>query len=206
MLENGRHLGFLIGPSGRIDLMTINMPHANFGACITICTIHPKNACYLSAPLIMLMASVSPPNIMTFNMLNRIITGCLNATTIPCVYALAGISPPHIRRKVTSNADRCLQEDGPRHPLHDQRPANHRLPSRSSFLESTEALNTSKQDSRTTLWVDEWNALGERSTLWRDRGIIPNDHLASGRLQMGAQNVIKESFLGGNGMSLRSLS
>ena len=27
--------------------MTIEMPHANFGACITICTIHPKNACYL---------------------------------------------------------------------------------------------------------------------------------------------------------------
>ena len=47
ILENGRHLGFLIGPSGRIDLVTIEMPYANFGACITICTIHPKNACYL---------------------------------------------------------------------------------------------------------------------------------------------------------------
>ena len=43
-----------------------------------------------------------------------------------------------------------------------------------------EALNTSKQDARTTLWVEEWNALGERSTEWRDRGIIPNEHLASG--------------------------
>ena len=32
----------------------------------------------------------------------------------------------------------------------------------------------------TTLWVEEWNALGERSTEWRDRGIIPNEHLASG--------------------------
>ena len=38
---------FLNGPSGRIDLMTIEMTHANFGACITICTIHPKIACYL---------------------------------------------------------------------------------------------------------------------------------------------------------------
>ena len=47
ILENGRHLGFLIGPLGRIDLVTIEMPYANFGACITICTIHPKNACYL---------------------------------------------------------------------------------------------------------------------------------------------------------------
>ena len=34
--------------------------------------------------------------------------------------------------------------------------------------------------SRTTLWVEEWNALGDRSTEWRDRGIIPNEHLASG--------------------------
>ena len=31
-----------------------------------------------------------------------------------------------------------------------------------------------------TLWVAEWKALGERSTEWRDRGIIPNEHLASG--------------------------
>ena len=77
-------------------------------------------------------------------------------------------------------ADRCLQEDDPRHPLHGQRPAKHRLPSRNSFLDSTEALNTSKQDARTTLWVEEWNALGERSTEWRERGIIPNEHLASG--------------------------
>ena len=53
----------------------------------------------------------------------------------------------------------------------------HRLPSRNSFLDSTEALNTSTQDARTTLWVEEWNALGERSNGWRD---IPNEHLASG--------------------------
>ena len=107
-------------------------------------------------------------------------TGFLKVTPIPCLYALAGIAPPHIRRKVAANADRYLQEDDPRHPLHGQRPAKHRLPSRNSFLDSTEALNTSKQDARTTLWVEEWNALGERSTEWRDRGIIPNKHLASG--------------------------
>ena len=32
----------------------------------------------------------------------RIITGCLKATPIPCLFALAGIAPPHIRRKVAS--------------------------------------------------------------------------------------------------------
>ena len=89
----------------------------------------------------------------------RMITGCLKATPISCLYALAGIAPPHIRRKVASNADRCLQEDDPRHPLHGQRPVN-RLPSRNSFLDSTQALTTSKQDARTTLWVEEWEALG----------------------------------------------
>ena len=90
-------------------------------------------------------------------------------------------TPPHIRRKVASKAGRyLLEEDDQRHPLHGQRPAKHRLPPRNSFLDSTEALTTSKQDARTILWVEEWNALGERSTEWRDRGIIPNEHLASG--------------------------
>ena len=46
-------------------------------------------------------------------------------------------------------------------PLHGQCPAKHRLTSRNSFLDSTEALNTLKQDACTTLWVEEWNALGE---------------------------------------------
>ena len=43
ILENGRHLGFSIGKSCRMDLITIEMSHAKFGDCITICTIHPKN-------------------------------------------------------------------------------------------------------------------------------------------------------------------
>ena len=47
ILENGRHLGFSIDQSHGMDLITIEMSHANFGACIIICTIHPKNANYL---------------------------------------------------------------------------------------------------------------------------------------------------------------
>ena len=47
ILENGRHLGFSIAQSDRMDLVTIEISHANFGVCITICTIHPKNAHYL---------------------------------------------------------------------------------------------------------------------------------------------------------------
>ena len=41
-LENGRHLGFSIGQSFRMDLITIEMSHGKFGDCIEICTIHPK--------------------------------------------------------------------------------------------------------------------------------------------------------------------
>ena len=47
ILENGRHLGFSIDQSDGMDLITIEMSHANVGACIIICTIHPKNANYL---------------------------------------------------------------------------------------------------------------------------------------------------------------
>ena len=47
ILENGGHLGFSIDQSDEMDLITIEMSHANFGACIVICTIHPKNANYL---------------------------------------------------------------------------------------------------------------------------------------------------------------
>ena len=47
ILENGRHLRFSIYQSDRIYLKTIEMSHANFGACITNFTIHPKNANYL---------------------------------------------------------------------------------------------------------------------------------------------------------------
>ena len=47
ILENGRHLGFSIDQSDGMDLITIEMSHANFGVCIVICTIHPKNANYL---------------------------------------------------------------------------------------------------------------------------------------------------------------
>ena len=47
ILENGRHLGFSIDQSDGMDLITIEMSQANFGACIIICTIRPKNSNYL---------------------------------------------------------------------------------------------------------------------------------------------------------------
>ena len=70
-------------------------------------------------------------------------TGCLKATPMPCLYALAGIAPPYMRRKVASNSDRRLEDVDPRYPLHGIRPAKHMVPSRNSILDSTEALYTS---------------------------------------------------------------
>ena len=36
------------------------------------------------------------------------------------------------------------------------------------------------------MWVEEGNTVGERSTEWRDRSIIPNEHLASGTEDLSA--------------------
>ncbi len=47
ILENDRHLGFSICQSDRMDLINIEMSHANVGVCVTICTIHPSDARYL---------------------------------------------------------------------------------------------------------------------------------------------------------------
>ena len=46
ILEIGRHLGISVYQSDRVYLITIEISHANFGACITICMIHPENANY----------------------------------------------------------------------------------------------------------------------------------------------------------------
>ena len=55
------------------------------------------------------------------------------------------------------------------------------LPSTDIHLETAFLTHQKQQqDARTTLWVEELNVIGDRSTEWRDRGIIPNEHLASG--------------------------
>ena len=84
--------------------------------------------------------------------------------------ALAGIAPPHIRRKVAANADSCLQEDYPRHPLHANALPSTCLHPETAFLTQQKHLTP-----QNNMLVEEWNALGERSTEWRDRGIIPKE-------------------------------
>ena len=85
--------------------------------------------------------------------------GHLVTVKIASMYAGNG-SVRSLRVTGANYKDHCLQEGDPRHPLH--------------------GTYNLKQDARTTLWVEEGNALGERLTECCDRGIIPNEHLASG--------------------------
>ena len=66
----------------------------------------------------------------------RTITGNLRATPLTCVYRLAGIAPPHIRRETQCRTQKYKQEKDPRHSLYCHRDVKRRLKSRNSFLTS----------------------------------------------------------------------
>ena len=68
------------------------------------------------------------------------------------LYLLCGITPPHIRRAVSSQLDKLKQENDPLHPLYEQDPARKRLTSIHSFLHSVEPLDGSARTRRLTLW------------------------------------------------------
>jgi len=60
----------------------------------------------------------------------RIITGCLKPTNTHCLYLLAGIAPPDIRREVISIRERYKAMHDPSHMLHGSQAVNQRLKSR----------------------------------------------------------------------------
>ena len=109
----------------------------------------------------------------------RIITGCVKTTPVPCLYALAGISPPHIRRLCIAQDERRTQETDTRHPLHGHVAPPRRLPSRAGFLQTVSPLQTTKQAARATIWQDEWHS-DTRALEWLVRWISPTESLASG--------------------------
>ncbi|KAJ8347471.1 hypothetical protein AAFF_G00197470 [Aldrovandia affinis] len=61
-----------------------------------------------------------------------------------------------------------------------------RLGSRSSFLDTSEALETTPTDARTTEWQKQWNSLGSQAAQWKERGITPDECLATGHDQTWA--------------------
>ena len=82
----------------------------------------------------------------------RAISGCLSPTRVDDLYLLCGISPPHIRRAVSSQLEKLKQENDPLHPLYEQDPARKRQTSRHSFLHSVQPLDGRACTRRRTLW------------------------------------------------------
>ncbi|KAJ8394058.1 hypothetical protein AAFF_G00054020 [Aldrovandia affinis] len=104
----------------------------------------------------------------------RIVTGCIKTTPVHCLYALSGIAPPDIRRAVITKAKRTKQANDNRHSLHEHSAAQKRLSCRSSFLDTTEILETTPTDARITEWQNQWISLGSQTTQRMERGITPD--------------------------------
>ncbi|CAJ1061372.1 Hypp2004 [Xyrichtys novacula] len=96
----------------------------------------------------------------------RIITGCVKSTPIPCLYALAGISPPHIRRLGIAQDEQITQEMDVRHPLHGHIATPRRLRSRFSFVQTVLPLQTTKEAARANIWEDEWKSCDPQALKW----------------------------------------
>ncbi|CAI6356378.1 unnamed protein product [Macrosiphum euphorbiae] len=73
----------------------------------------------------------------------RIITGCLRPTPTNKLYLLAGIAPPEIRRRVTTDIEKTKQIKDERHPMFGHEIANTRLKSRKSFMQTAKELHES---------------------------------------------------------------
>uniref|UniRef100_A0A2S2Q8Z5 RNA-directed DNA polymerase from mobile element jockey n=1 Tax=Sipha flava TaxID=143950 RepID=A0A2S2Q8Z5_9HEMI len=85
----------------------------------------------------------------------RIITGCLRPTPTHKLYLLAGIAPPEIRRRVTTDIEKTKQIKDERHPMFGHEIANTRLKSRKSFMQTAKELHESPQKARLQKWQDE---------------------------------------------------
>ena len=88
----------------------------------------------------------------TLNDSCRSITGCLKSTNTNCLYLLAGITLPDIRREVASKRKRQKARHNPSHMLYGSEAENQRLKSRKSFLHTTPPLNMPSEEVRIKLW------------------------------------------------------
>lgn len=82
----------------------------------------------------------------------RTITGCLRPTPAECLYQLAGIAPPSVRREIAANKERKKVVQEATHPLHGHEPHAQRLKSRKSFLRTSKELKTTCEKARLELW------------------------------------------------------
>ena len=106
----------------------------------------------------------------------HIITGCLKSTNTNCLYLLAGIAPPDIRREVASRRKRQKARHDPSHMLYRSEAVNQRLKSRKSFLHNTPPLNMPSEEMR----IEQWKNRLRECPLKPDFNIEPAKVLAPG--------------------------
>ena len=106
----------------------------------------------------------------------HIITGCLKSTNTNCLYLLAGIAPPDIRREVASRRERQKARHDPSHMLYRSEAVNQRLKSRKSFLHNTPLLNMPSEEMR----IEQWKNRVRECPLKPAFNIEPAEVLAPG--------------------------
>ena len=83
------------------------------------------------------------------------ITVCLGFILLSKVYCLAGIAPPHIRRRIAARDEKLKEEQDPRHPMYNYIPASSRLKSRNSFLDTISPLQGDARTERVRMWKSD---------------------------------------------------
>ncbi|KAJ8414015.1 hypothetical protein AAFF_G00066130 [Aldrovandia affinis] len=114
-----------------------------------------------------------------FHQTNGLPQGSVLTSLLFNVYTNDQPLPEGCSRAVITKAERTKQANDNRHSLHEHSAAQKRLSSRSSFLDTTEVLET-RIDARITEWQNQWNSLGSQTTQWMERGITPDECLATG--------------------------
>lgn len=100
-----------------------------------------------------------------------------------CLYAFSGITSPCIWRAIITQAERIKQPNDTQHLLHEHSASRKRRSSRSSFMDSTDTLESSPGSVRVCKWLKHWDVLGSQTAQCMERGITPNECLASGNDQ-----------------------
>ena len=113
----------------------------------------------------------------TLNEICRLITGCIRPTATPDLYVLSGISPPEIRRSVHSQNERTKQLTDQRHSLHHHQPVKSRLPSRNSFVSTSQPLLCKPAEARIAKWQEQWE---QTDSNLKRYNIDPKERLPSG--------------------------
>lgn len=88
----------------------------------------------------------------------RLITGCLKATPLKNIYPLAGITPPEIRRYVTTCIKRTKQTTDLMHPMNGYFESRRRFKSRISLITKTNVIQDSLDQIRLRKWREELGA------------------------------------------------